>query len=166
VLSCTKSDASGTRFEMRIPQASKASQPAEADHLESASRHPDSKHRVLLVEDEVGVRDIVTQMLGAIGYDTLVAENAAHALALLEEQDVDLLISDVVMPDMRGPEIYRHALKLRPGLSALFVSGYSEEVISEVPTGDNRVGYLSKPFTLRELRTAVDGLITSKEALS
>jgi len=95
-----------------------------------------------------------------------VAENAAHALTLLEEQNVDLLISDVVMPDMRGPEIYSRALKLRSGLSALFVSGYSEEVISEVPTGDNRVGYLSKPFTLRELRSAVDGLITGDATLA
>ena len=75
--------------------------------------------RLLLVEDEPGVRDIVTQMLDLIGYETIVADNAAHALQLLTSENFDLLISDVVMPDMRGPDLYRMGLDLRADLRAL-----------------------------------------------
>ena len=119
---------------------------------------------MLLVEDEPGVRDIVSRMLTSVGYDPLVADNAAHALQLLEEEHVDLMLSDVVMPDMRGPELYQRARTVHPNLSVLFMSGYSEEVISEIPGSGNTVGYLSKPFTLGQLRNALAELLPQSAA--
>ena len=118
-----------------------------------------SQYQLLLVEDEPGVRAVVTQMLGSLGYKLLVAESAQHALELIAQEQVDLLISDVIMPDMRGPELYRQALERKPDLSALFISGYSEEVFSSLPSEENRIGYLGKPFTVRQLQDAVNELI-------
>ena len=63
---------------------------------------------------------------------------------------------------MRGPDLYQAARKIQPSLSVLFMSGYSEEVIDEVPSGGNRVGYLSKPFTLGQLKNALAELITEQ----
>ena len=111
------------------------------------------------MEDEIGVRNVVTEMIKALGYEATVAENATHALELLDTASVDLLLTDVIMPDMRGPELYRSALQAHPELSALFVSGYTEEVISEIPSGGNKVGYLAKPFTMTQLADAIEAII-------
>jgi len=115
--------------------------------------------KILLVEDETIVRDVVTRMLKALGFTPLVADNARHALSLLEQGNIDLLLSDVIMPDMRGPELFSAAREEFPTLDALFVSGYSEDVLSEVPVHETGVGFLSKPFTLQQLRDALAQLL-------
>ena len=97
-------------------------------------------------------------MVRALGFDLIVARDAAHALEILEQQRVDLLLSDVIMPDMHGPEIYRMALVNNPQVLALFVSGYTEDMLDEVPLGNRGVAYLSKPFTLQDLRSALSEL--------
>ncbi len=158
-LLCTSSDAQGTRFELWLPQSHDHGKTEPSLDLAVTDSERLGQYQLLLVEDEPGVRAVVTQMLSALGYQLLVAESAQHALELIAQEQVDLLISDVIMPDMRGPELYRQALARKPELSALFISGYSEEVFSSLPSEENRIGYLGKPFTVRQLQDAVSDLI-------
>ncbi|MEM7080305.1 MAG: response regulator [Pseudomonadota bacterium] len=113
--------------------------------------------KILFVEDEADVRTVVTQMLEVLGCHVVVAEDCEHALALLREQEIDLLISDVIMPDQRGPDLYQTAKEIKPDLPALFVSGYTEDMLQEVPQNSS-VGFLRKPFSLKQLRAALEKL--------
>jgi len=154
-LTCTYSSKQGTRFEVRLPRATALQATPTSPSTVAATDDDPAPLTILLVEDDSSVRDIVAQMLQVSGYIPLVADNAAHALALVTDNHIDLLVSDVVMPDRRGPDLYQDALKIKPDLNALFVSGYSEEFISETSIGKNVVGYLSKPFTLNQFRGAI-----------
>ena len=159
-LICAHSTQQGTRFEVRLPVSLR--QPdAHQDELDANHTKPPAREQLLYVEDDLAVRQIVEGMLKAIGYDTLVAQDANHALQLIRENEISLLVSDVIMPDMRGPELYQHALKIKPGLAALFVSGYTEDMLIEIPQGDERVNFLSKPFGMRQLREAIEETVSS-----
>lgn len=145
------------------PGGSPQSRPAgvSADAASGAAPHAHPVHkRILLVEDETVVREVVRRMLESLGYQPLIAANAPEALELLKHEDVDLLLSDVIMPDMRGPELFTSARGDSPELDALFVSGYSEDVLAEVPLHEPGVGFLSKPFTITELGDALAALLT------
>ena len=122
--------------------------------------------QVLLVEDESIVREVVRRMLESLGYKPLIASSAAEALRILASEPVDLLLSDVIMPDMRGPELYASARGNLPALDALFVSGYSEDVLAEVPLHEPGVGFLPKPFTVSELGDALSTLLERDDSAS
>ena len=158
-IECQSSPGKGTLFEVKLPRV----RPANLDevaHEEVTSVKPSSSgSKILLVEDEKSVRSLVTQMLMVLDFVPIVAEDAKHALVLLKENQVDLLLTDVVMPDMRGPEIYKQARQSQPELLALFVSGYTDDVLREIPLAEKAVGYLAKPFTITELQTALEQLI-------
>ncbi|XOV81966.1 MAG: ATP-binding protein [bacterium] len=163
-LECVSSSAQGTRFELKVPAIP-------AHQLISKTTVPDTsvqtqrgRMRILLVEDEVSVRDIVSQMLTALGYEVMVALSAGHGLSILAQKNIDLVVSDVIMPDMRGPDLYKSALSKQPDLKALFVSGYSEELTTELTANSANVGYLSKPFTLAQLRAALEQLADVQSA--
>lgn len=157
-LTCTNSSDQGTRFELKIPRISHDQRINSKSKSESSDHNKREGLRILLVEDEESVRDIVSQMLSAIGYDVKVAESAGHALSILAQGCIDLVVSDVIMPDMRGPDLYQSALLKQPDLKALFVSGYSEDLTTELTANSENVGYLSKPFTLAQLRSALGNL--------
>jgi len=118
--------------------------------------------RVLLVEDEPAVRTVVERMLQQAGYAVRVAGDGAAALALCDDQmlgDLDLLVSDVVMPNMGGVELVRAMRERRADLPVLFVSGYREthavDALLEMP----RTAMLDKPFTSLALLHAVQQLL-------
>ena len=157
-LTCESKPGLGTTFEIRLKLVDSPDATEEVSTESNLNEVlPDSK--ILLVEDEPGVRDVVKQMLDALGFDPIVAEDAKNALEILGKEDIQLMISDVVMPDMRGPDLYRTALEINPELTALFISGYTEDVIREVPTANAKTGYLSKPFTLDQLSQAFNQLL-------
>ena len=110
---------------------------------------------ILVVEDEVAVRNVIAVFLDHQGYDSVIATDAYHALSLLDEQDFDLLLTDVIMPDMKGPELYAASLEKQPNLRVLFVSGYSQDMLSELPRANVCYSYLPKPFTMAQLDNAV-----------
>lgn len=112
---------------------------------------------VLLVEDEAPVRAFASRALRMRGYTVLEAENAEEALKQLEDPalEVDIFVTDVVMPGMDGPSWVRQALLSRPNVKVIFVSGYSEEALSE---GQSRIPnsiFLPKPFSLSDLTATV-----------
>lgn len=109
---------------------------------------------ILLVEDEEGLRGLNARGLRSRGYSVIEAENGVEALELLAENDgkVDLVVSDVVMPEMDGPTMLRAMRDTNPHLRIIFVSGYAEEAFDKsVLRPDDQFAFLAKPFALTAL---------------
>jgi two-component system, cell cycle sensor histidine kinase and response regulator CckA len=111
---------------------------------------------VLVVEDDDLVRDLTRRLLEPAGYRVLSTSAAAEALDRLraDGERIDLLLTDVVMPGMRGPELAREGAKLRPELRTLFMSGFAEETLEAEATGPG-TRLLTKPFSRQALVEAV-----------
>ena len=116
---------------------------------------------MLLVEDEATVLKVGSAMLDELGYTVLTAGTPGEALALMASHagKIDLLMTDVVMPEMNGRDLAEKLQKESPGLRCLFVSGYTANVIFPPETENDGVQFLQKPFTASSLAVAV------KEAL-
>jgi two-component system cell cycle sensor histidine kinase/response regulator CckA len=114
---------------------------------------------VLLVEDEAPVRAFASRALRMRGYTVLEAENAEEALKTLEDPslNVDVFVTDVVMPGMDGPSWVRQALEERPNVKVIFVSGYAEDALSETQSRIPNSVFLPKPFSLGDLTATVQG---------
>lgn len=114
---------------------------------------------ILLVDDEQSVRAIVVKILRRANYNVLEAENGEAALRISQShpEKIDLLISDMYMPGLRGPEVAKALAPMRPGLRVLFMSGYADQDSrSGVPLGAN---FLNKPFSGKELTAAVEAAL-------
>ena len=116
---------------------------------------------VLLVEDEAPVRAFASRALRMRGYTVLEAESAEEALKTLADPSltVDVFVTDVIMPGMDGPSWVREALKTRPDVKVVFVSGYAEESFAENQSRIPNSVFLPKPFSLSELTATVQGQI-------
>jgi two-component system cell cycle sensor histidine kinase/response regulator CckA len=114
---------------------------------------------VLLVEDEAPVRAFASRALRLRGYTVIEADSAEAALKTLEDPtlDVDIFVTDVVMPGMDGPSWVREALVNRPDVRVIFVSGYSEDCLSESQARIPNSVFLPKPFSLNDLTDTVQG---------
>jgi CheY-like chemotaxis protein len=116
---------------------------------------------ILLAEDEPQVRLPTVRSLTGLGYEVLVATNGAEALSLASAHHgkIDLLVTDVVMPGMRGNELAAELRRLRPDLRVLYISGYAEDSASierALAEGDS---FLPKPFTVPDLARRVRALL-------
>jgi two-component system cell cycle sensor histidine kinase/response regulator CckA len=114
---------------------------------------------VLLVEDEAPVRAFASRALRLRGYTVIEADCAEEALRTLEDPgvEVDVFVTDVVMPGMDGPSWVKEALQTRPNVRVVFVSGYAEDVLSEEQARIPNSVFLPKPFSLKELTVTVQG---------
>jgi two-component system, cell cycle sensor histidine kinase and response regulator CckA len=113
---------------------------------------------ILLVEDEEGLRALNARGLTSRGYTVLEAGNGVEAIDVLEKVDgrVDLVVSDVVMPEMDGPTLLRELRSRDPSLKIIFVSGYAEDAFQKhLPADGQQFAFLAKPFTLKQLVAAV-----------
>lgn len=112
---------------------------------------------VLLVEDEEAVRRGGKRMLETRGYTVYEAGSGVEALEVMEELDgaVDIVVSDVVMPEMDGPTLLTELRKSYPDLKFIFVSGYAEDAFARNLPADAKFGFLPKPFSLKQLAIAV-----------
>lgn len=112
---------------------------------------------ILLVEDEAPVRAFASRALRLRGYTVLEADSAEAALKTLEDQNlsVDVFVTDVVMPGMDGPSWVRKALKTRPDVRVVFVSGYAEDSFGETQMKIPNSVFLPKPFSLNDLTETV-----------
>jgi len=128
------------------------------------SRHSQSpgSETVLLVEDEVGVRTLARQALESRGYRVLEAGDGEEALRTCEEYagEIDLLLSDVVMPRMSGRELRQRIAHLSPQTRVIFTSGYTDDAIVRHGIYQSECDFLQKPFTvhalLRKVREVLD----------
>jgi two-component system cell cycle sensor histidine kinase/response regulator CckA len=112
---------------------------------------------ILLVEDEEGLRRLNARGLASRGYTVLEAANGVEAIDVMEKsnEQVDLVVSDVVMPEMDGPTLLRELRSRDPDLKIIFVSGYAEDAFQKHLPADGKYGFLPKPFTLKQLVNAV-----------
>lgn len=122
---------------------------------------PDGRGRcVVVVEDDEDIRDLVLLMLRRSGYHVLAAL-PREALGLIQAPDsrIDLLLTDVVMPEMSGIELTRRTRERRPGLPVLFMSGHTAGALPEEVLQDPATSLIRKPFTISTLRQAIDELL-------
>lgn len=151
--------ARGSRFDVYLPRVAPSRAPVGRD--EAAPRG--GSETILLVEDQEPLRRAVSAILSDLGYAVLEAVDGAEALRILREpgSDVALLLTDVLMPKMRGPELAEIALAEQPGLHVLFVSGFVDDLSTLRLAGGKRPKLLAKPFALDALaakvREALDG---------
>ena len=118
---------------------------------------------ILVVDDELSVLTVVKCMLECEEYTVLLANSAETALRMIERKDlvIDLMITDVVMPDMNGRELAERVLTARPHLKVLFMSGYSNDEIVRVKVLERTSGFLPKPFTSLDLKEQVRKALTA-----
>jgi two-component system cell cycle sensor histidine kinase/response regulator CckA len=118
---------------------------------------------ILLVEDEEAVRRGGKRMLETRGYTVHEAGSGVEALEIMEELDgkVDIVVSDVVMPEMDGPTLLRELRKTYPDLKFIFVSGYAEDAFARNLPPESKFGFLPKPFSLKQLAVVVKETLDS-----
>ena len=120
---------------------------------------------ILLVEDEEGLRALNARGLTSRGYSVLDAGNGVEALEVFERAGgkVDLVVSDVVMPEMDGPTLLKELRKRNPDLKIIFVSGYAEEAFEKSLPAGEQFSFLPKPFTLKQLMAQVKETMASPQ---
>ncbi len=132
------------------------------DELQPALEHvvmKSANHTVLLVEDSEMVRDMVHELLRDLGFDMIVAEGPKQALKMIGQKQIDLLVTDVVMPDMTGPELHNKLLKSQPGMKTLYMSGYTNNVVIHHGVLDEGANFIQKPFAVNDLAIKVKNIL-------
>jgi two-component system cell cycle sensor histidine kinase/response regulator CckA len=119
---------------------------------------------ILLVEDEAAVRDVTREALEMGGYHVLTADGAAAATHIVcdESTAIDLLLTDVIMPEMNGPELARQVKAIRPELATLFMTGYAESELLRLATGGAPHKHIKKPFTVHSLLAGVADALAAR----
>ncbi len=141
----------GSTFKIYLPRDEKHSV---SDSGESDEDAPGgNRETILLVEDEAIIREMTCKMLSNLGYKVLTAGTPGEAVTLAADKcgDIDLLITDVIMPEMNGRVLAERLDKLRPGLKCLFMSGYTSNIINDHGIQEENLFFLQKPFTRAEL---------------
>jgi PAS domain S-box-containing protein len=152
----------GTTFKVYFPRVE--TKPLVADPSAEAAEYRGSE-TILLVEDQEQVRNVASGILGRRGYRVVVAQSAREALLLCEKQraGIQLLLTDVVMPDMGGAELAQRMATMQPDMKVLFMSGYTDDSIVRHGVLQSEMAFLQKPFTpdslLRKVREAIDASV-------
>lgn len=162
----------GTTFNVYLPVYEK-SDAIPANDVDKTNDAPEEKPgpdltgagTVLLVEDEDAVRVFSSRALRNKGYNILEARSGEEALDVLmsDGDKVDLIVSDVVMPQMDGPTLYKRVREKWPGIKFIFVSGYTEDRLREQFTSGETIFFLPKPFTLKQLAGKVKDVMEGAE---
>jgi two-component system, cell cycle sensor histidine kinase and response regulator CckA len=145
----------GTTFRIYLPRHTK-----QAARIEQASDETIERGRgetVLVVEDEEAILKITARMLRELGYSVLTAGGSAEAVSLAKELPcaIDLLIADVIMPEMNGRDLADSLFSLYPNLKCLFMSGYTSSVIASQGVLDEGMHFIQKPFSAKDLAAKV-----------
>jgi len=158
----------GTSFRIFLPRhhvekeeavvvEASAAKEASADAKPAPRTDLTGQGTILLVEDEEGLRSLNARGLRSRGYSVIEAGNGVEALEALEEKEgaIDLVVSDVVMPEMDGPTLLKTMREKNPDLKIIFVSGYAEDAFEKSLPENQQFAFLPKPFTLSQLVAAV-----------
>ncbi len=149
----------GTTFRVYLPKATQSSKATEAPSM--ALRPTTGTERVLVVEDEPGLRAMTCRVLRSAGYRVADASKPSLALKAAENEGFDVVITDVVLPEMNGRELVTRLRALKPTLRVLYMSGYPGGALTAQQLADDGVPFMPKPFTpdvlLQKVREALDG---------
>ena len=152
----------GTTFKVYLPEATGDAQPELV-----AEKQPElaaGNGTILVVEDETAVRKLACNILENHGYEVIEASSGPDAVRLAESHGgpIDLLLTDVVMPQMNGRELYRRIASLRPDVKVLYMSGYTDDVIAHHGVLDAQIEFLQKPFTVDGLVRKISEMLTGE----
>lgn len=141
----------GTTFQIYFPQVEEPSNMGKEAMTEMDL--PFGNETILVVEDEEDVRKLAVKILGRQGFDALEASNAGEALLICEkwEDPIHLILIDVVMPQMSGPQLVNRLQRLRQGFEVLYMSGHPDDTVLHHGILKKGVNYIQKPFTAEEL---------------
>ena len=136
----------GTTFTVLLPATGQASLPVEPA-MDSPVRH--GEETILLVEDEDALREVTRRILTGAGYRVILAENGVDALRVVDEHEgqIDLLLSDVIMPQMPGPQLAKQLLARQPSLRVLLMSGFAQPILDSGGHLDAGMEFIEKPFS-------------------
>jgi two-component system cell cycle sensor histidine kinase/response regulator CckA len=153
----------GTVFTIYLPRHVGKTVPARLDRA-TGTVEP-GRETILLVEDETSLLEITQRMLGKHGYRVLTASTPGQAIQLAREHagTIDLLITDVVMPEMNGRDLAKNILSLYPQTKRLFMSGYTADVIAHQGVLDEGVFFIQKPFSAQDLAAMVRKVLEHPE---
>jgi PAS domain S-box-containing protein len=157
----TSQPGGGTTFRVYLPRVDSELPSTDTGKIEHATL--DGKETVLLVEDDLAVCELVEAVLMSHGYSVLSARRPQEAEALCREHagNIDLLLSDIVMPEMNGGELSGRLQKKNPKMKVLFMSGYIDEAVVHEGVREKKVAFLQKPFSplslARKVREVLDG---------
>ena len=156
---CDSTPGRGTSFRIYLPRHVPAETAAVVEPQVKAGPAPDlsGTGRVLLVEDEDGVRSFAMRALQRQGYEVFEAISGVDALEVMERVGgkVDIVVSDVIMPEMDGPTMFKELRKTHPDLKIIFVSGYPDDAFKNGLGENETFAFLPKPFTLSQLAAKV-----------
>ncbi|MGH2996131.1 MAG: response regulator, partial [Gaiellaceae bacterium] len=155
-ISVSSEPGAGTTVRVYLPSTDKRAELAVEDAGGGAAEVGGSE-TVLLVEDEPMLRELMGTILADAGYSVMLAGSPIDALALAERHadEIDLLITDVVMPRMSGPELAERLVEVRPELRVLYASGYPDETLGKHGVAPQRIALIEKPFRDSDLRAKV-----------
>jgi CheY-like chemotaxis protein len=151
----------GSTFEIFLPRQTEAP-PEAAPTNDSELSVPGGDETILLVDDELTILQTTRRILESLGYEVLATQSAEEAIRLAEQPQthVDLLVTDVIMPDISGPELVRRLIKRHPMLRCLYMSGYTANLLFEQGVKETSRDFISKPFSrntlARKVREALD----------
>ncbi|MDP8245935.1 MAG: PAS domain S-box protein [Candidatus Hinthialibacter antarcticus] len=152
----------GTTFKMYLPHAAEAVDERKPLKIEEEDS---GRETILMVEDNDLVRKMTQKMLESAGYIVIVANDPANAIEICSEPDIaiDLMISDVVMPQMNGTDLWEKVKIIRPDMKVLFMSGYTSNVIVHHGVLDESVLFIQKPFTRNDLIKSINSALGKEE---
>ena len=151
----------GTGIRIYLPAA--PVEPQLVQESAEARQSQQGQGRILVVEDEPSVREVTVAMLRSFGYEVFAAADGSGARDILAVEQVDLLLSDVVLPGERGPEIAADVLRGKPEVRVMFMSGYTDTEVFEDFPDRGRVRLLQKPFRRDTLRRQVAEVMAETE---
>jgi two-component system cell cycle sensor histidine kinase/response regulator CckA len=153
----------GTTFKVYLPRVDEVPTTEVRREIKETIKGSET---ILLAEDEEMVRELSNEVLVAYGYKVLEAANGGAALLICEryEGEIDLLLTDVVMPEMSGPELAQRLKQLRPNMKVLYMSGYTDNAIVHQGVLDEGANFIQKPFAPVSLAEKVHSVLTPEES--
>jgi CheY-like chemotaxis protein len=138
----------GTTLEILLPESTEPLSGSQAPEVDSSAEAPGGE-RILVVEDDVAAGRLITRTLKREGYQVVVAKHGKEALALAAQNgwSFDMVLTDVIMPVMNGPELVSKLRRNMPDLAALFMSGYTDDVLERQGFSLKDVDLIRKPFS-------------------
>ncbi len=143
----------GTTVTLTFPLSERAAEVAAPQVVNAVSGPPETPGVVLVVEDDDATRQVAGRMLDSLGYDVLLAPGGDRAIELAQthRNAISIVLTDVMMPGMRGPDVAVRLGEFLPDVPVLFMSGYAGDALRDVPGLRLDTDFLAKPFTAGEL---------------
>ncbi len=152
----------GTTFRICFPRCD---EPQLQNETPEPSIHLDRPATVLLVEDDISVRDMTAEILNEIGYNTLIAATPGEALDICSNarNKPDLMLTDVIMPEMNGRELAQRIEAMIPGIRVLFMSGYTADIIDQKGVLGEGMNFIHKPFGWSDLHSRIQQILSEQQ---